>query len=182
MKRGKKIKLLFFCFIVGLLFFAVNQEWIVIRSFTRSSQVENTLNKLRSTKKQMTVSFWHQGKWNTEALEIITTADPAQTAQALVTAWLSLLDEEKITTNKISLQSALMSTHGQLYLSFDRSPFEDSSSTYDKWMWTESLLRTLRENCSEIRSVYLMVHHRPLEDDHLDFSNPWPVTGFQKYN
>jgi hypothetical protein len=98
--------------------------------------------------------------------------------QYLINAWLTLLDEENVMSKKVTLQSALMSAHGHLYVSFDRNPFDENSPTYDTWMWIEGLLKTIRENEPSIQSVHFLVHHHPMEDNHLDFSNPWPITGF----
>lgn len=168
------------CFAIGLLYFAFNQGWIVIRSLTTSTESEQTTNALRSTKKQMNLTFWHNNKWNIESVEIIASSDPALTVQHLLTSWLTLLDEEAVMINKVTLQSALMSAHDHLYISFDRNPFDENSSTFDKWMWVEGLVRTIRENEPAVRFIHFLVHHHPMEDDHLDFANPWPITGFLK--
>ena len=127
---------------LGLLYFAINQEWIVFRSFSVTTKTEHIVNSLRATKKQMNLSFWNNNKWNTEAVEIIASSDAAQTVEHLVNSWLTLLDEEKVMINKVTLQSALMSENGQLYVSFDRNPFDENSPTYDKWMWVEGRFTT----------------------------------------
>lgn len=178
MNRTTKINILIGCFIVGLLFFAVNQGWIVIRSFSQVCQAELTAKSMKATKKQMNLVFWNNNKWNTESIEIITVTDTAQTVQHILNSWLTLLDEDEAMAHKVTLQSALMSAHGQLYLSFDRNPFDENSPTYEKWMWVEGLLTTIRNNEPSVKSVHFLVHHHPMEDNHLDFSNPWPITGF----
>jgi hypothetical protein len=178
MNTIKKITLLIICFIIGTLYFAFNQGWIVIRSFSITAQADQATNALRATKKQMNLVFWNNNKWNKESVEIITTSDTAQTVQYLLNSWLTLLDEENVMAKKVTLQSALMSAHGQLYISFDRNPFDENSPTHDKWMWVEGLLTTIRENEPSVHKIHFLVHHHPMEDTHLDFSNPWPITGF----
>jgi hypothetical protein len=180
MKTAKKYMLLVACFMIGALYFAFNQGWIVIRSFSTTTETDQAINALRATKKHMNLLLWNNNKWNKESVEIITTADIAQTMHYLINAWLTLLDEEGGMTKKVSLQSALMSARGQLYISFDRTPFDENSPTHDKWMWIESLLATVRENEPSVQAVHFLVHHHPMEDNHLDFSSPWPVTGFFK--
>jgi hypothetical protein len=63
-------------------------------------------------------------------------------------------------------------------LSFDRSPFPTEWTTYEQWMWIESLLKTVRDNDIRIQRIRFLVHHQELIDYHLDFSNPWPIIGF----
>lgn len=177
MNRLQQIVVLILSFLIGFIYFAFNQGWIVIRSFS-ASQSETTALNLKATKKYMPLVFWNDNKWNKESVEIIATADPALTVQHLLTSWLSLLDEEGAMTHKVTLQAALMSASGHLYLSFDRTPFDENSSTYDKWMWVEGLLTTIRENEPAVHAVHFLVHHHPMDDNHLDFSNAWPITGF----
>jgi hypothetical protein len=178
MNRLQQIALLLISFLIGFIYFAFNQGWIVINPSSAQSQAEATALSLKSTKKQMNLIFWNEGKWDKESVEIIATADPALTVQHLVTSWLTLLDEEGAMSHKITLQAALMSANRQLYLSFDRTPFDENSSTHDKWMWIEGVLATIKENEPAVHSVHFLVHHLPLEDNHLDFSNAWPISGF----
>jgi hypothetical protein len=80
---------------------------------------------------------------------------------------------------KVSLQSVVPSPSGvEAYISFDRNPFTKNQSTYEKFMWIEGLLKTVRENGIQLQSIYFLVHHQPLTDFHLDFSNAWPISGF----
>jgi len=109
------------------------------------------------------------------------TGDKATNIQYLLQSWLSLLDEEQAMKKKVSIQAVLLaSSDTQAYLSFDRNPFGQDDSTYDKLMWLEGLLKTLRENEIKLQGVYFLVHHQTMDDYHLDFSNPWPMYGFAK--
>jgi len=80
---------------------------------------------------------------------------------------------------KITVQTVLLSTSDQVaYLSFDSDPLSKESSTFDKWMLIEGLLKTIRENSVRLQQIQLLVHHQLMQDPHLDFSKPWPVDGF----
>ena len=73
---------------------------------------------------------------------------------------------------------SLSGSGSDLYISFDRSPLSKGSSTYEKLLWVEGLLKTVRANDSRIQSVHFLVHHQPLVDATLDFSYAWPIGGF----
>lgn len=174
--------LLLFCIpvIMGILFFAFLQNWIIIRLPTTATHKQHAPT---ITKKTVQLIFWHNNKWNTEKTDLIWSEKKDHNLYYLINSWLSLLDEEEIMTKKVSLQTALLVSSGQeAYLSFDRNPLDKERSTFDKWMWIEGLLKTIRENNITIQKVRLLVHHQPLHDNHLDFSKPWPLIGFIKNN
>ena len=180
MKNLQYIFLSLACGTLGMLYFAYNQGWILIRSTSYNVEVERISNNLRAKKKSVNLVFWHNDKWNNETVDILETNDQAQTVQYLLNSWLTLLDEDNIMEKKVTVQSALIGPNGQLYLSFDRNPFEQNDSTHKKWVWIESLLKTIRENKTTIQSVRFLVHHHIMEDNQLDFSNPWPASGFSR--
>ena len=123
--------------------------------------------------------YWHNGAWQTEHQELIWGSNTEKNCLYLINTWLTLLDEEGIMEKRVTLQTALLSPSGQeIYLSFDRSPFQPEDSTFAKWMWIEGLLKTLRENEVKLTNVQILVHHQPINDQHLDFTNPWPLQGF----
>jgi hypothetical protein len=87
--------------------------------------------------------------------------------------------EEKIISKAISVQSAMLSPAGhELYISFNRNPLKKEKSTYEKWMFIEGLLRTVRENKIVVQAIHFLIHHQPINDHHLDFSKSWPLVGF----
>jgi len=165
-------------FCAGIFFLAYNQGWILLKFPSYKREAQQTAAALRAQKKSVTLFFWHNKRWNKEAVEILHTHDAAQTAQHLLNSWLTLLDEEQVMVKKVMLQSALLSDNKQLYLSFDRNPFNEHDATYDKLLWVEGLLRTIRENDIPVQAVRFLVHHQPMQDYHLDFSNSWPLAGF----
>ncbi|MFC1841775.1 hypothetical protein ACFLYA_01765 [Candidatus Dependentiae bacterium] len=166
-------------FFSGALFFAVYNSWIIFQFPSHTSEVYHQISSMKAEKKDFWLMYWQNKKWNKEKISLLLSGDKAKNIQYLVNSWLNLLDEEKVMDKKVSLQTVLLSScKSQAYLSFDRNPFEKKLTTYDKLMWIESLLKTLRENDIRLQSVYFLVHHQILQDYHLDFSNPWPMYGF----
>jgi hypothetical protein len=168
------------CFFIGIVTFAYFREWIIIRtpSFFSTGQAASS-GEATTIKKKAKLIFWRNGKWHSEYQEIIWPEHSADKLAHLVNNWLTLLDEDALMDKKVTLQTAMLSPAGStIYLSFDRNPLPTECSTFTTWMWVEGLLKTIRENGVPINAVQLLVHHQPLVDNHLDFTNPWPIAGF----
>ena len=56
--------------------------------------------------------------------------------------------------------------------------FEKEANTFEKWMFIEGILRTLKENGIPVQQVQFLRLRVPLNDPHLDFSKAWPIQGF----
>lgn len=166
-------------FACGTLFLAMHNGWLVIlppHNFFSKNSVLSSAKKI--SREYVTLYFYHHEKWHTEKTHVLISDDIGQTTKQILQSWLNMLDEEHFTTKKITVQDVLISATQCAYISFDRNPFSREDSTYEKYMWVESLLETLRENKIPLQHVQLLVHHKPLQDYHLDFSHPWPLQGF----
>ena len=127
-------------------------------------------------KQKITFSYWREHAWKEETKELIITDDPEKKVATIIANWLTMLYEEKIIKEKITLQSALFDpANTRLYISFDQTPFRANQSTHEKWMFIQGLIRTLKENGIQIQGIYFLVNHASLQDDQLDFINAWPV-------
>jgi len=163
--------------LLGSLFLALQKEWILIR-MPQANNAPSSLG-IAKIKKPITIHFWHDARWHTEKQDILWSSNDADNLYSLVTCWLNTLDAEEITAKKVILQDATLSPSStDAYLSFDRNPFQQKWSTYEKWMWIEGLLKTIREQGLPIKNIYFLVHHRPLVDRHIDTSHSWRVEGF----
>lgn len=166
-------------FLSAFLFYAMYNQWILLRiPWQRQQQV--TENKYSIQKKQITLHYFHGDKWKTEKQELLWTEINEKNLFQLINAWLMLLDEEHITTKKVTLQSALLSTAGCAYLSFDHNIINKEETIFKKWMIIEGLLATIAHNGIAISHVQFLVQQQPLRDSHLDFSRAWPLHGFIK--
>jgi len=163
------------CTILGILFFAFYQEIIIIRH----PNIPPYTSSMVVVKKEAKLIFWHNEKWHTETQDMIWHTTPGKNIHYLINSWLTLLDAENIIDKKITVQPVLLtSAQHEAYISFDRNPFAKEASTFEKWMFIEGILRTLKENGIPIQQVQFLVHHAPLNDPHLDFSKAWPIQGF----
>lgn len=180
------LKLSLITFSLGILFLALQKEWIVIRSpFTPQHNLALIRQNLVSSKKNLGLYYWANQRWNCETTEAISTSNHTKDLKHLVSSWLNLLTEEKILCQKPALQSVLMDQQTKnLYLSFDRTLFTGTESTKEKLLIIESLLKTVREYQATlsankfIETVTFLVSHQPLSDPHLDFTISWPIKGF----
>lgn len=165
-------------FIIGMLFFAFYNQWIIIKVPFNKNQ--NSTPTSMICKKEITLHYFHHEKWNNEKQELLWSDNTTKNTHQLINAWLTLLDEECITSKKITLQTALLSQSGTMYLSFDHNFLKKEDTIFNKWMLIEGLLKTIKTNTISIQHVQLLVQHQPLIDQHLDFSMSWPVHGFIK--
>lgn len=179
MKALTLLKLCFYSTIIGSLLLALQQEWIIIRLPQIGHKPENSIK----CKKGITLHYWHDHQWHTEKQNLIWCDNTSDNIFYLITNWLNTLDAEEITNKKITLQSALLSPScSDVYLSFDRNPLEKNWSTFQKWMWIEGLLKTIRAQQIPIQNIYFLVQHKPIIDSHLDCSHAWPIGGFLSLN
>ncbi len=163
--------------LMGLIFYAFYNNLILFRSSFIDMPVKQSEVYL---KKKVLLFFYQNGKERIEEKELLWPANQQKAIIYLVGSWLATLDEEHVIDKKVTVQSVMLSpSYQEAYISFDRNPLNKESSTYEKLMWVESLLKTLRENGIKVQSIYFLVHHQPLHDYHLDFTHGWPVTGFQ---
>jgi len=117
--------------------------------------------------------------WHSEERTIISCNNTEEHALRITQEWLAVMQEHDAVVQPCHVQSTVSSSTGHIvYISFDHIPFSKQSSLYSKWITVESLLETLRINGVQNQSVHLFVDHQPIQDDHLDFTYPWPSEGF----
>lgn len=163
-------------FISAILFFAVYNQWILLRYPWASTYEINQSISLQ--KKQICLFYFHGDKWKSEKQEMLWSPNIEKNIFQIINAWLTLLDEESIMAKRITLQSALISTSHCAYLSFDNNILEEQETIFKKWMLIEGLLKTIVLNDISIMQIQFLVHHHLLSDAHIDFSLPWPIHGF----
>lgn len=182
MISGKKLCITaILCALSGMLWYSLQQRWLIINipGYSSVDTIDPLALPLVPQQKNVLLFFWAHQAWHQENTQIVWNEYKAQNMYYLINSWLSLLDDEKLIPKKVSLQAAMFNpSNTELYLSFDRSLFYKESSTYEKWMLIESLLKTLRENDATTHTVRLLIHHQPMTDPHLDFSSGWPIGGF----
>jgi hypothetical protein len=165
--------------IAGFTFYSIYNDLIIIKFPFKKTL--HPLSELNIQKKNVKLIYWHNNKWQTEEKELLNSDNTNTTITYLMTSWLNTLFDEHIISKNVEVQSVMLdASHNEVYISFDRNPFGKESSTYEKLMFIQGLLRTLQTNTTRIQHVRLLVHYKPIHDYHLDFSRPWPITGFIK--
>lgn len=166
-------------FIIGSLFFFYQESWLIITSpFYKQTELSANLQH-NTTYKTITLYGWLNNTLKIESTEIIYSDNVAQNIKLLLNSWLLFLEDEHITDKQTQIMSVALSISKQeAFISLNQPPFDPASSTHQKLMWIESMLKTIRENKIPITSIRLLVHHQPLLDDHLNFDISWPIAGF----
>jgi hypothetical protein len=162
----------------GALFTALHYEWIIIRLPTAKIDVQTSPTHKKTERKKTTLYYWFRDMWHSETSEILFSEDIATTLEHLVQNWLATLEEEQITDKKVILQTAMTTPAGLGYVSFASTPFSSEDPTWKKLMWAEGLLKTIRHNIKGIHQVQFLVNHKQIHDENLDFSSPWPISGW----
>ena len=171
------LSLLFLC--VGFIFFMIQRKWIIIQLPFGQTSLQNS-DEQTAEKIVAKIYFYQDSKWRNEEVVLIgANKDKATKVKQLVKNWLSILKEEHIVPLYVNLESvALSSTGADVYLSFDRNIFHPNVVIIKKWMIIEGLLKTLVDASLSLQTIQFFVHHKPMEDEHIDFMQPLPVQQF----
>lgn len=168
------------CFILGILTFCIQQQWIIFLWPHKTQIIEENSTKNTTEQKQNMLYFWKQNKWNKERTTTLWSATQEQNIQLLVNSWFSLAEDEKLLDKDVQVLSVIISSKQEAFISLNKYPFEKNHATYTKLMIIEGILKTLHHSKIQIQAIRLLVHHQPLHDDHLNFHHSWPITGFTK--
>ncbi len=165
---------------IGSLFFFYQESWIVF--FIPQQQVNsNVTTSQHNYTKEVTLWAWNNNtrSQKKETAEIMYSNDVTQNLKLLLNSWFLFLEEEGLSDKQIIVQSVALSPCAtQAFISINQYPFDKAASTHHKLMLIESLLKTIKENDTTISSIRLLIHHKPLIDDHLNFDVAWPVQGY----
>lgn len=167
------------CSLIGAFFCAYQNGWLII-CLPLAQQQQRTIHIAATiSRKKVVATWWHENSWQTESIELVWSTDKNAALEALVRAWVALIDEENNEIKPCVVQTAMFGVREKIaYISCDRNPFDKQSAMYNKLRWFDGLAKTLLASGLTCSHIQLLVNHKPLLDAHLDFSKPWPVTGF----
>ncbi len=169
-----RIMLLALFFVAGILFFGYYHEYIIINfKKTTASTFDQTPT---AQKKKIPLHFWRDG-WRTEEIQLLLSDSAVANAQIIASSWLEMAHDEHLLKKRVAVESVLAHSD-ELFISLERAPFAKESSTFEKWMIVESILKTLKSAGLPFKNVRFLVHHQPMQDVHLEFSLAWPINGF----
>jgi hypothetical protein len=176
--------IIFACTLTGIVFFLVQRNWLVIHwSYKNTESHTGLLNQKEPiAHKKIVLYYWKDEKFKTESTSLLwDTHNPEGNLKLLIKSWLTCLAEEKVVTPALTLESiALSSNDTTAYLSFNQSILSKEWSIFKKWQLIESLFKTLRAADLSITTVVFLVQNEPMQDDHIDFSQPLPTAGYLK--
>jgi hypothetical protein len=161
-------------FLAGMLFFCTYQEWLII-SWHRPSHHTQTSPAIETKN----ITLWREknNNWIHESVHILWSQNHMDNFKLLTTTWLAWLYDEQVLSKKLIAESVLFSPSGyEMYVSFDHNPFEKQWSIHQKESFINALLKNYKENGCTASYLYVLVHHKPLQDIHLDFSEPWDLS------
>lgn len=168
-------------FALGFLYFLIHQNRLIILWNTSRESDKKLFQQLkdRFVKKKVKLYYWKDDRFFSEEESLVWFSDDVENIKYVVNYWLNLMYQEQVIDKKVFLVSVgLAQSCRDVYLSFDASPLDKDWSIMKKWYLIEGLLRTVRNVFSNLNMIYFRVQHRLLEDDHLDFSQGWPISGF----
>ena len=163
------------------MFFLIQRNWIVFQWPFFSSSFEEMVsnNSDVALRKKISFFYYKDEKFFKEESTLVWFSCKSENLKHLVNSWLVFLQEERLIDKAVYLESVALSDDGQsAYFSFNQSFLSRDWSIFKKWNFTESMLKTISNSKLGIDSVFFLVGHRNIEDDHLDFSQSWPTDGF----
>lgn len=166
-------------FVLGITLFLVKRNWMIVHwvpSYRRSDDISGVLNKKIAPKKKINLYFFKGEALKKEEVSLVWLSSKAEILKLIIGNWLTLVYEERILAKRVRIESvALASFEQEAYVSFDQVPFLQESSIHKKMQLLNALRRTIDSSGLGIQSLVFLVRHEPMVDDHLDFSQPWPV-------
>jgi len=166
----------------GILFFLIQRDIILIRWVSGSQRPYSVelARKSAVSRKQIKYYFWKEEKFQTEDGTLICKkGNIAGNLKRLINNWITCLQDENLIKRNVFVESvALSSFNEEVFLSFNRPLLSKEWPVIKKWYLIESLFKTVRDAKIPIRSFKFLVNHHHMIDDHLDFSQPWPLDGF----
>lgn len=161
-------------FFIGIGFYLLYTEKLIFFwNYNRKAIIKES----ETMDKRVCKLFYWNNSWQTEHKDIIYSSNKIKSITNLIVAWLNLLEEESLSDKKFCIQAILTDNSNNIYLSFDQPIFKKQLSIYQKILFIHGILKTLQAN-TDIKSVQFLVQNKPLQDRHLDFSQPWPVSGY----
>ena len=170
------------CIMFGYLFFFLYNNILVVRWMRQTSLDARMLaysKKHVASHKPLVFYFWRDEVLVKGARNFLWHDDQAENLRAITGSWLSFLYDERVITRPVVVESAALSDlEHEVYISLDRSPFERDWPIFKKWHLVDALGKTLRGANEKVQTFILLVDGRPIVDEHLDFSQGWPIDGF----
>jgi len=180
--KGQKYIFLIVLFVGGSIFFLIQRNWLIINFSPRlleNRSIKRIIKNKINLSQKVKLYYWHDDKFIFEEKDFVKRSNKSDSLRNLVNNWLLFLHLERVISKKVVLDSVCLDqTEQQAFFSFDQIPYDTNWSIFKKWHFIESLFKTIKDAQININSIIFLVNHEKMHDNHLDFSQPWPIEGF----
>lgn len=182
MNKSFVIAITFLAGFFGFLFFLVQGQYIVIKlpwfSFPRSENMLRTTTSAVS--REIICHLWGQNASMQIKKNILWPQSNTESIKRVVVAWIDSAINENIIADDVKVVSVALTQQSTVALiSFNKSFILSELATCNRWQLVESLLQTLRGAGIVLEGVYFLQGQHFLQDDYLDFSQRWPISGYR---
>ncbi|MCB9493288.1 MAG: hypothetical protein H6679_03370 [Epsilonproteobacteria bacterium] len=180
MKVNKTLIITLFCSLAAGMFFFLIQNGIILVHCSLPPSKDFALQTSVCTKKNIICSIWKDGHYLDEEQSVIwNKQDSAANLGQIVRTWLGILFEYHVIGQEINLEAVMLSSfEHEAYISLAHSFIESEQSVLDKWCTIQSLLKTLQTADLPAQTIQLLVGGSPLQDEHIDFSQPLCIQNY----
>jgi len=125
-----------------------------------------------------TTNYLKNGEWRTDSVDVMWDDQQPRIAH-LVQQLLHTMHDENVVPRKVMVEFAQTNPAGStVFIQFDRSPLHKHGSIADNIAIIDSILKTIHSHVTGVSAISFLVHHEPLHDAHLLFSQPWPIQSY----
>lgn len=169
---------------LGSVFFLIQGGYVFVRLpyfFYPALTSKQLIFADRSTDVSKEVSYflWKKDTQIATKKTILSSKSPREFIHRLVNGWLKLASDEGVISSDVRLSYVGLTNQATVALfSFNQTFLQENLSLHSRWKLVESLLMTLRSAGVVLEGVYFLVGKKAMPDDYLDFSQRWPIAGY----
>jgi hypothetical protein len=169
----------FFAFILGILFYLIYNNYIVIKFLNISSSHYLNLRYKKRRKALVNLYFYNNNSLIKKEHEIIQSDSILESLRYIINSWLSIAYQERYITKKVYLENIAIDNTGKIiFVSFSKPFIGKYISIKKKLYIVESFLKTINSNNSDIRYILFLVDNQPMSDLDINFDCLWPISGY----
>ncbi|MBM3886973.1 hypothetical protein FJ364_03495 [Candidatus Dependentiae bacterium] len=167
--------------IAGVFFFLIQGQYLLVKlPWFSYPVVQTSMSKPTEVQKEVVCYLSKQGLSLQIKKNILWPQSQLDAVRRVVDLWLTAGVDEGCLSEDVKMRSvALTQQETVALISFDKTFIPPHLSTMERWQLVESLLLTLRLAGVVLEGVYFVQDQSFLQDDYLDFSQRWPIGGYQ---
>ena len=155
------------CTAAAFFFFAIQKEWIIVHIPKNYETIPCTVNRICDL-------YWYPSKLHIRKQCLLWTEHEQDNIHRLIDCWLTWLHNEEM-LKYIKVETVMISPcKNELFISFDKKLFNKKQSIHEKLTVIHYLTQTIKPH-THAQKMYLLVHHAPMEDMHIDCTVSLPL-------